>query len=169
ERVRVGAIRVEVGRDEDRVRTEAASPHAWHGGAQATGPGLVRRRDDDAAGAGAPDDHGLAAEGLVLEHLDRRVERIEVDVQDGLGRAAMPAHLNRPIHHWRARAYAAATACRSHRRGHGTPPARATRSAARPRRPRAWRAGSLRGCRTRRRSTTLRRRLPPGGPPSWPP
>ena len=43
---------------------------------------LVARGGDDAAPAGAADDHGLARELRAVVLLDGRVERVHVDVQD---------------------------------------------------------------------------------------
>ncbi len=79
-----------------------ARPEARHRRVEPGGPGLVRRGHDHPARRGAPDHHGLAGQRGVLQHLDRRVERVEVHVQDGLGRA---------VHaRWRLRLMAAASA-----------------------------------------------------------
>ena len=52
---------------------------ATHGGAHAVGLGFVARRQHDAAA----DDHRPAAQRGVVTLLDRRVERVEISVQDG--------------------------------------------------------------------------------------
>jgi hypothetical protein len=44
---------------------------------------LVRRGRDDAARAVRPDEQRLARELRPVEHLDRREERVHVDVEDG--------------------------------------------------------------------------------------
>ena len=51
------AVGVEVGRDDHRLRAHAAGAHHRHGAVDAGLPGLVGRRQHDAAGAAAADDH----------------------------------------------------------------------------------------------------------------
>jgi hypothetical protein len=45
--------------------------------------GFIGGGGHDAPRARPPDEHRLAAEARVVEHLDRRVEGVEVDVEDG--------------------------------------------------------------------------------------
>ena len=81
----VGAVRLEVRRQEDDVGAQAPGPDRRHRGAHAVLPGLVGRRGDHAARAGAADDDRLPGERRILQDLDGRVERVDVDVQDRLG------------------------------------------------------------------------------------
>ncbi len=66
------------GRDDDRVRAQAARLRAAHRRAHAVRLRLVARGEHDAR----PDDHRPAAQPRVVALLDRRVERVEVGVQD---------------------------------------------------------------------------------------
>ena len=68
--------------DDDRVRAEAERFGHRHRRADAEGAHLVRRGRDDAAPRLPADDEGLAAERRIVPLLDRRVERVHVDVQD---------------------------------------------------------------------------------------
>ena len=65
-------------RDDDRVRAQAARLPAAHRGADAAGLRLVAGREHDAAA----DDHGPSAQARLVSLLDRRVERVQVGVQD---------------------------------------------------------------------------------------
>ena len=69
--------------EEDRLGAELTGAHGRHGRVHAVGPRLVGARGDDAPRTGPAHDHGLAGEGGVVEHLDRREERVHVDVEDG--------------------------------------------------------------------------------------
>src|SRR3569833_2013049 len=69
--------------DDDRVR---AAPHRLrhrHRALDPEHPRFVAARRDDAALDRATDEHGLAAQLRVVPLFDRRVERVEIDVQDG--------------------------------------------------------------------------------------
>ena len=75
--------------DDDRVRAEPPCLAAAHGGADAVGLRLVARREDDAR----PDDHRPAAEPRIVPLLDRRVEGVDVSVEDRcLGHANTCSH-----------------------------------------------------------------------------
>ena len=74
---------------EDRLGAELAGPHGRHSRVDPVDPGLVGARGHDAPGPGAADDHGLAGQGGIVEHLDRREERVHVDVQDGGGKSSL--------------------------------------------------------------------------------
>ena len=65
-------------RHDDRVRAERARLPAAHGSADTVRPGLVAGGEDD---PGADDDRA-APEPRVVPLLDRRVERVEVGVED---------------------------------------------------------------------------------------
>ena len=56
------------------------APTAWPSGRRRPGPRRSRRHH--APAAGAADDHRLAGQRRVVEHLDRRVEGVHVDVED---------------------------------------------------------------------------------------
>ena len=86
EAVGVHLVGLEVGRDEDHVRTQATSAHGGHRAPDPERPRLVGRRHHDPARPGAAHGDGLARKARVLERLDRGVERIEIDVQDRLAR-----------------------------------------------------------------------------------
>ena len=66
-------------RHHDRVRTQPQRLPTAHRGAHAVGLGFVAGREHDAAA----DDHRPAPQRGVVSLLDRRVERVEVSVQDG--------------------------------------------------------------------------------------
>ena len=85
EPVGVGAVRLEIGREEDDVRAQAPGPDGRHGRTHAVLPGFVGRRRDHAARARPADHDRLPGERRILQDLDRRVERVDVDVQDRLG------------------------------------------------------------------------------------
>ena len=74
-RVDVGA---EAGLDDDRLRAQAPRPRLAHRGADAVRLRLVARGEDDAAA----DDHRSAAQARIVALLDRRVEGVEVGVED---------------------------------------------------------------------------------------
>ena len=76
-------------RQEDGVGAELAGPHGRHGRVHAVGAGLVGARGHHAAGAGPAHDHRLAGQRGVVEHLDRREERVHVDVEDGRDRRSL--------------------------------------------------------------------------------
>ena len=76
------AVRVEAGREEHTVGAGTARACHRHRGVHAEPAGLVARRGDHAARAETADDHRASAHRGVGELLDRRVERVEVDVQD---------------------------------------------------------------------------------------
>ena len=71
-------VRRHPGRDHDRLRAQAAGLCSAHRGADAACLGLVAGRQHDPR----PDDHGPAAQATIISLLDRRIERIEVSVQD---------------------------------------------------------------------------------------
>ena len=64
--------------DHDRSRAQPAGLRASHRRAHAVRLRLVAGREDDPRS----DDHGLAAQPWIVALLDRRVERVEVGVQD---------------------------------------------------------------------------------------
>ena len=99
EQPRVATVRVEIGGQPDRVGREARRLHESHPGVNAERARLVgrgrrdaaadvvaqRRRTRASASGAAPaaaDHHGLAAQLRVAQELDRRVERIHVEVRD---------------------------------------------------------------------------------------
>ena len=71
-------VRLHPRRHDDRVRAEAPRPTERHRRLHAEGLGLVTRREDD---AGA-DDHRQPAQARVVALLDRRVERVQICVED---------------------------------------------------------------------------------------
>ena len=73
------------------MRARAAGPRRRHRRVHAELPCLVARGADDAAIAGPADDDGLAGQARIVELLDRRVERVEVDVEDARVVAHQPA------------------------------------------------------------------------------
>ncbi len=77
------AIALHARADHDRVRAALQRLAHRHRGMHAEAAHLVARGGDDAAAAGAADDDRLAGKLRVVELLDRRVERVHVDVQDG--------------------------------------------------------------------------------------
>ena len=87
ESVRVRTVGLEVGRDEHGVRAQPAGPDARHGRVEPAGPGQVGGGHDHAARRRAADHHRPAGERRILQHLDRGVEGIQVDVEDRLRRA----------------------------------------------------------------------------------
>jgi hypothetical protein len=66
------------GRHHDRLRAKPARLPAAHGGADAECLGLVARREDDSRA----DDHRPPAQAGVVPLLNRRVERVDVGVED---------------------------------------------------------------------------------------
>ena len=77
-----GAIAVKVPADDDGLRAHAPGDGHRLRRAAAVDACLVRRRSHDAARPAAADEHRLAAQRRVVELLDRREERVHVDVQD---------------------------------------------------------------------------------------
>ena len=67
------------GRHDDRLGTQPPRLHGPHRGADAERPRLIARRQHDAA----TDDHRAPAQLRVITLLDRRIERIEIGVEDG--------------------------------------------------------------------------------------
>ena len=65
-------------RDDDRVRAQAASRRSAHGRTDAVRLGFVARREHDSRA----DDHRPAAQARVVSLLDRRVERVDVGVEN---------------------------------------------------------------------------------------
>ena len=109
---------------EDGLGAELAGPHRRHGRVHPEGPCLVGARGHDAPGAGTTHDHGFAGEGRVVEHLDRREERVHVDVEDGRD--------GRPLTH---RGSTGGSPRRSRRRPSGPPPRHVVAPPRRPSRP----------------------------------
>ena len=70
------------GERNDAVRARLARPRHRHRRVHAERARLVARVPHDAPVAEPADDHRLAAQRRVVELLDRREERVEVDVQD---------------------------------------------------------------------------------------
>src|SRR5580692_2324128 len=68
--------------DEYQVRTLALRRHRWHRRPDAELAGFVTRCRHNAAFAGSADGNRLAAEIRIVPLLDRRVERVHVDVDD---------------------------------------------------------------------------------------
>ena len=64
------------------MRARAAGTRGRHRRVHAELPGFVARRAYDTAVPGAADDDGLTDEVGIVELFDRRVERVQVDVQD---------------------------------------------------------------------------------------
>ena len=79
------AVGVEVGRDDDRLGAQPPGPRRRHGGADAEAPRLVGGGGDDRARPAAGDDHRQAPQLRAALQLDRRVERVEVEVGDAAG------------------------------------------------------------------------------------
>src|ERR1700733_11177643 len=71
-------VAVEAAADEQEIPAELAGPPAWHAAADAVAPGFVRCRQHHAAADG---DRPVPQRG-VQELLDRRVEGVEVGMQD---------------------------------------------------------------------------------------
>ena len=71
-------VRLEARLDDDGVGAQGACLAATHRRAHATALGLVARREDHATA----DDHRPAAQRRLVALLDRRVERIEIGMQD---------------------------------------------------------------------------------------
>ena len=80
---RLAGLRVGLhpGRDHGSLGAGPARFAAVHGGVDPTGLGFVAGREDDARA----DDHRPAAQRRVVTLLDRRIEGVEVGVQDGRG------------------------------------------------------------------------------------
>src|ERR1700716_2838072 len=95
---RVGRLFVSltVAGDEDRVGAEPTGGLERHGGMHTEGARLVRGRGHDTAVArSAADDERLAAVLGVIALLDRRVEGVEIAVQDGASLDQGAAHATR--------------------------------------------------------------------------
>ena len=75
-------VAVEVRQHDDRRRAQAQRLTDGHRRADAESTRLVRGARDDRAALRRPDDDGLAAQRRVVELLDRRVERVHVDMED---------------------------------------------------------------------------------------
>ena len=88
-------VRVEARREEHRVRARPPGPGHRHRGMDAERPRLVARRRDDAPVAEPADDDRPAAQRWIVELLDRREERVEVEVQDRRRRRASAASMRR--------------------------------------------------------------------------
>ena len=87
--VRCGLVPREIGRHDDERRAQPDRLRHRHRRADAERPRLVARRGDDAALVGlAADGERLAAQRRVVALLDRRVERVHVDVEDAAHRIA---------------------------------------------------------------------------------
>jgi len=76
------AVAVEAWREEHTLGASAPRPRHRQCRVHAESARLVARGGDDTARAEASDDHRTAADGGIVELLHRRVERVEVDVQD---------------------------------------------------------------------------------------
>ena len=76
------AVALEPRRHDDRLRAAPERLAHRHCGVHAEAAHLVARGRDDAAPAGAADDHRLAGELRPVALLDGRVERVHVHVQD---------------------------------------------------------------------------------------
>ena len=86
DRLRRGAILLEVGPDDRQVRAEPDGARHRHRRAHAERPRLVAGRGDHAAAGGAAaDGDRLAAQRGIVALLDRRVEGVHVDVEDAAG------------------------------------------------------------------------------------
>ena len=81
------AVAPEARRHDDRLRAAPERLAHRHRGMHAEAAHLVARGRDDAASAGAADDHRLAGELGPVALLDGRVERVHVHVQDDPVRA----------------------------------------------------------------------------------
>ena len=75
-------ISVEARSQEHAVRAGSPRPPHRGGRIHAELAGLVARRGHDAAGSEAAHDHGPPPQTRIVELLDRRVERVEIDVED---------------------------------------------------------------------------------------
>jgi hypothetical protein len=75
-------VLVEARWEEHGLRAGASCPRHRHRRSDAVGARFVARGGDDTARAEPADDDGLPRDLRVEQHLDRRVERVEVDVQD---------------------------------------------------------------------------------------
>jgi hypothetical protein len=78
------AVNVEPRRDDDGRRAASQRLRHRHRRCHAVPPGLVGGARHDAARAGATHHQGTATQPRVVPGLDRRVERVHVDVQDRL-------------------------------------------------------------------------------------
>ena len=76
------AVAVEVGRDEDRRRTQALGADGRHGRADAELARLVGRRADHRARTAPGNHHRLAAQTGIVPLFHRSIERVHVDVHD---------------------------------------------------------------------------------------
>ena len=74
-----GGVGLHAGGHEHGFGTQSAGFRPAHGGTHAVASGLIARRQHDSPS----DDHGTAAEVGCIPLLDRRVEGIEVGVEDG--------------------------------------------------------------------------------------
>ena len=86
-RVAEPRVLLEVAADEDELRAELAGPASRHAAAHAERLGLVGRCQHHAAA----DRDRLAAQGRIEQLLDRRVEGVEIGVEDG-GKHEMNVH-----------------------------------------------------------------------------
>jgi hypothetical protein len=81
--LRYGPVLLEVGPHDDQLRAETHRPRHRHRRPHPEAARLVAgRRDDAPARRAASDGHGTPRQGRIVPLLDRRVERIHVDVQD---------------------------------------------------------------------------------------
>ena len=79
----LGLVDVETRREDDGLGAQPAGPAHGHGRVDAEAAGLVGGGRHHAPGPGAADENGPAGEGGIVEDLDRGVEGVEVDVEDG--------------------------------------------------------------------------------------
>jgi hypothetical protein len=70
---------VEVSADKHEAGTEFPRPSSWHPAAYTEGPGFVRGREHHAAADG----NRLVAQARIEQLFDRRIEGVEVGVEDG--------------------------------------------------------------------------------------
>ena len=85
ERARRGDVPVHVVTNDDRLGAPAQRLCHRHRARDAERARLVGARRDHATARGSTDEHGLLAQRWIVPLLDRRVERVEVDVQDRAG------------------------------------------------------------------------------------
>ena len=86
-------------RHEDGVGAQATGAHRRHRRPDAVGAGLVGAGRDHASVARATDDDRLALQRRIEQDLDRREERVHVDVQD----RRFPPHDHESRPRWRTR------------------------------------------------------------------
>ena len=75
-------VSIEVRGHDDRLRAQAQRLPDRHGSSNTERASLVGSTGHDRPALGCADDDRLSCKGRVIEHLDSRVERIHVDVQD---------------------------------------------------------------------------------------